>query len=303
MWFSGLRGTFLLTMTYRFKPGRETVSDGVHRIAAEQFALIFRALGDENLPSPRKVHEVRKAVKRLRALIRLIGPVFPEAKAENAVLRDAARELSIARDSGAVMETLALLKLPEDLHARTHDALSTATAERVSPAEAERLLKTFGRTMRAAAKRAAKWRIEAEGIEALAPGIRRGYRRLRKSFQDAVASGEEERLHDWRKCAKDHWHQTLLLRAVCFEAMQAHARMAEHLSDALGDWRDAGLVLDALGQLPAKALGKDDIKAVKRALARAQKRALRKARRRAALLIAESPGALVTRWSAYWSAQ
>ena len=63
-----------------------------------------------------------------------------------------------------------------------------------------------------------------------------------------------------------------------------------------------GLVLDALEQLPTKSLGKDDLKTVKRALARAQKRALRKAGRRGALLAAESPGALVARWSAYWSA-
>ncbi len=289
-------------MTYRFKPGRETVGDGVRRIAAEQFGHMFGALGDEDQPSARRVHEVRKAVKRLRSLIRLIGPVFPDAKAENAALRDAARELSAARDTGAVMETLNQLKLPEDVHARTRDALVKVTAARVSPEEAERLLKTFERQMRAASRRAAKWQIEAEGIEALAPGIHRGYRRLRKSFRDAVATGEEERLHDWRKCAKDHWHHTLLLRAVCFEAMQAHARMAENLSDALGDWRDAGLVLDALEQVPTKSLGKDDLKTVKRALARAQKRALRKAGRRGALLTAESPGALVARWSAYWSA-
>lgn len=303
MWFAARQGRPLITMTYRFKPGRETVSDGIRRIAAEQFAHIFRALGDEDLPPARRVHEGRKAVKRLRSLIRLIGPVFPDVKVENAALRDAARKLSVARDSGAVMETLGLLKLPEEVQANTHDALSPVTAARVSPEEAERLLKAFGRTMQAAAKRAAKWEIEAEGIDALAPGIRRGYRRLRKSFRDAAASGEEERLHDWRKCAKDHWHHTLLLRAICFEAMQAHARMAEHLSDALGDWRDAGLVSEALDQLPAKALSKDDIKTVKRALVRAQKRALRKARRRAALLIAESPGALVSRWSAYWTAQ
>ena len=102
-------------MAYRFKPGDASTSEALRRIAAEEFSAIGAALADRTVPLARKVHEGRKATKRLRALLRLVAPVFPEAREEIAVLRQAAARLSALRDKGALTETLSRLGLPQDV--------------------------------------------------------------------------------------------------------------------------------------------------------------------------------------------
>ncbi|MBA4226981.1 MAG: hypothetical protein C0456_10150 [Hyphomonas sp.] len=289
-------------MAYRLKPGSETVEEGVRRIAGEEFARIAEVIAAADLPAPRKVHEVRKCTKRLRSLIRLIGPVFDEASIENAALRDAARNLSEARDSGAILDSLRSLKLPPETLADAEAALAGNTGAPSGAVATSKLLKTFGRDMRSAAKRAAGWDIRAEGFDALQPGLKRSYRKLRRNFSEAIRTGEEEAIHDWRKSAKSHWHHTLLLGRICPDAMDGHARMANRLSESLGDWRDSELLVAALKALPEDRLDKGTLKTLLRATARDQKRLLKKAERISRLLAAEKPAALTARWAAYWEA-
>lgn len=289
-------------MAYRLKPGSERVEEGIRRIAGEEFARMAEVLAAADLPAPRKVHEVRKCTKRLRSLIRLIGPVFEEAPMENAALRDAARNLSEARDSGAILDSLRRLKSSPETLADAEAAIADNTGAPGSDAATTRLLKTFGRDMRSAAKRATVWDIRADGFDALQPGLKRSYRKLRQNFSEAIRTGEEETIHDWRKSAKSHWHHTLLLARICPDAMDGHARMASRLSESLGDWRDSGLLVAALKALPDDRLDKDTLKRLLRAAARDQKRLLKKAERISCLLTAEKPAALTARWAAYWEA-
>ena len=287
-------------MTYRLKPGNETVEADIRRIAAEEFGRIASILAQADLPVPRQVHEVRKSAKRLRSLLRLIAPVFDGAAAENNVLRDAARSLSEARDSGAILDSLTRLKLPAEAFLAIEAVLKPDFAATTDAKAHTKLLKVFGRDMRSAAKRAGHWRISAEGFDAIRPGLKRSYKRLRGDFADAIETGEEEATHNWRKSAKTHWHQTLLLNRICPDALDAHARMASRLSESLGDWRDCGLLLEALEATPAGLIDKDVLKLARRSALRHQKRLLKKAQRFSGLLTAEKPGALTARWAAYW---
>lgn len=289
-------------MAYRLKPGKETVEDGIRRIAGEELARIAETLANPDLPIAGQVHEARKSAKRLRSMIRLVAPVLPVAAQENAALRDAARTLSSTRDAGAILDCLGRLKLAPETTSTLTPVLAAHLATSREAKASAKLLKAFGRDARAAAKRAAGWNIDAEDFEAIHPGLKRSYRRLRKTFAAAIHSGEEEATHDWRKSAKRHWHQTLLLRQICPEVMDAHARMAHRLSESLGDWRDIGLLIDALAALPPDQVDKDILKAVRRAAHRDQKRLLKKARRISTVLTAETPGALTARWAAYWAA-
>lgn len=289
-------------MAYRLKPGSERVEEGIRRIAGEEFARMAEVIAAADLPAPRKVHEVRKCTKRLRSVIRLIGPVFEEAPMENAALRDAARQLSEARDSSAILDSLRRLKLPPEMLAYTEATLAGVSGAPSGGAATARLLKNFDRDMRSAAKRAAGWEVRAEGFAALQPGLKRSYRKLRRNFSEAIRTGEEEMIHDWRKSAKSHWHHTLLLGRICPDAMDGHARMANRLSESLGDWRDSGLLVAALKALPDDRLDKDTLKKLFRAAARDQKRLLKKAERISRLLTAEKPAALAARWAVYWEA-
>ena len=75
-------------MAFRFKLG-EPFDEGCRRIAVEQIEraqILLQGKGDQAIA----VHETRKSLKRLRALLRLIRPAMGEEafKAENGQLRD-----------------------------------------------------------------------------------------------------------------------------------------------------------------------------------------------------------------------
>ena len=93
-------------MAFRFKLG-EPFEEGVRRIAVEQIERAqneLQAKGDHAVA----VHETRKALKRLRALLRLVRPAMGDDvfKQENAQLREIGLSLSGARDRHVLLETV-----------------------------------------------------------------------------------------------------------------------------------------------------------------------------------------------------
>ena len=280
-------------MAYKFKFGRESLTEGARRIAAEEFAHITDALADPALSPSRKVHEARKATKRVRSLIRLVQPALRGAGNENTELRDAARALSSERDAGAILESLHSLKLT----AETSAAVELALAATPSDDTGEALLKAFGKAVRPIAKRTSAWELDEEDFDAFRPGLQRAYKRLRQNFAVATETGEENAIHDWRKSAKRHWHHTMLVSRIYPDVMDAHARMAGRLSQCLGEWRDNGLLLEAASSLGD--LDKDSARELARSARRNQKRLLKRAARLSALITAEKPAALAKRWAAY----
>lgn len=285
-------------MAYRFKSGDASTSEALRRIAAEEFSAIGAALADRTVPLARKVHEGRKATKRLRALLRLVAPVFPEAREEIAVLRQAAARLSALRDKGALAETLSRLGLPQDVSANLSAALDKRRA--AGTAAQKQLLAAFAGEMDAAAGRAQSWTLTQTGWHALAPGLQRSYRRLRKSFEAARRARDEEPVHELRKRAKDHWYQTLLLRGAFPEVMDGYAAAAERLCDDLGDWRDLGLLEGAIIDVPLHLLARPDAATALALISKARRRALRRAFSTARRLAGEAPRAYTARLAA-WS--
>jgi len=285
-------------MSYRFKASDTSTTDGLRRIAAEEFALIAAARIDRALAPERKVHEARKATKRLRALVRLVAPVFPEARQEIAALREAAGLLSALRDRGALVEAMDTLTLPKAPAAGLRTALDTDRA--VSRAEIKRLLSEFNTRIGAIETRALAWTLTEDGWSALSPGLERTYRRLARAQAAARQTKSEDDVHDWRKRAKDHWYHTLLLRGAFPPVMDGYAKAAEQVCNDLGDWRDLGLLEQAAARVPAHLLAKADAEAAGDVIARSRRRALRRALRTARRLTSETPDAYTARLRAWW---
>ena len=285
-------------MAYRFKSGDRTITDGVRRIAAREFELIGAMLADTHLSAARKVHEGRKATKRLRALLRLVGPSMPEARAEIDAFRDAARRLSALRDRGALAETFTALDLPEDLAGRLSPLILPART--AAPRGSTKLLQAFGEEMLEAESRAEAWDVTGKGWSALEPGLRKSYRRLRRAADAAAHAEDEDPVHDLRKRAKDHWYHTLLLRDVFPDVMDGYGAAGERLGDDLGVWRDLGLLGEAIDALPADSMPKADTKIVMDMIRKARRRALKRAVRTVRLLTAESPSEYASRIGSWW---
>jgi CHAD domain-containing protein len=251
------------------------------------------------------IHDARKALKRLRALVRLLRGELGERhyKREHAILRDAARRLASARDAEVMVGTLdALLERhPRKLgrHRQLIELRKQLVAERGAAERAtlgdratreEVLLELSGLR-----ERVRRWSLpERPGIALVERDLRLIYRDGRERRRH-VARGKDgggargkggrgahgkdgggaRAAHAWRKRVKDLRYAAEIL------GQRPLARRADRLAELLGEEHDlvvlAGL-LPPPGRAPFK--GKRGRRARKALLERIERRR-RRLRRRA----------------------
>jgi CHAD domain-containing protein len=227
--------------SFRFNPG-EPVPDEVRRVARGRIDHALDELrGESDSTREEAVHEARKDMKKLRALLRLVrGELGDRVYAfENTCFRDTARELSGVRDADVMLATLGDLEerygeLP-GAGSRLRPALVAhrfrASAVGLKPKPA---LDTLGE----ARERVADWPLETDGFEAFEEGLGRIYRQGRRDFGAARKAPSAERMHEWRKRTKDLWYHLQLLEDAWKPVIGALADEAHELSDRLGDEHD-----------------------------------------------------------------
>jgi CHAD domain-containing protein len=277
---------------YRFRRS-EAVPDAISRIARGRLDHALDELRGTTNSSPEvAVHEARKDMKKLRALLRLARDELGDDvyRRENECFRDAARRLSGFRDADVMLATLdgldgSFKELRQSLkeHRRTHADRSDGAV--VAELEEARV-------------RVHGWRLEHDGFEALEGGLRRIYRRGRRALEAVEHERSTENLHEWRKREKDLWYHLTLLRGAWPAALEPAADEAHVLSERLGDDHDLAILHEwAYAQPVAGGLDGFD-EAVERRRAELQADALDLGRR----LYAERPRAFAARLGGYWSA-
>jgi CHAD domain-containing protein len=236
----------------RFRLGKdEAVPQGIRRIARGQLDLVADQLSGD--PGDEAVHEARKAFKRLRALLRLTRDQLGAdlRRSENAVFRDAGRQLSGARDARVLVETL------DDLVARNRSAVQPGAFDGLrsalaSSADSDPAVGEVLAVVDAARARVEAWPLGADdSTAALAPGLKRIHRRGRRAYREAKADPSSEHLHELRKRTKDLWHAAQILRPAAPKRLRKLGRSAHKLSDVLGDDHDLATLLEASRERPA----------------------------------------------------
>jgi CHAD domain-containing protein len=229
---------------YRLKR-KEALPEGVARIARGRIDHAIDELNGEAGSSPEEaVHNTRKDMKKLRALLRLMrGELGDDVyRRENECFRDAAAELSGVRDADVMLATLEGLELEEPVSGPLRQAL-----------EAHRLRTGGGSRKQAASQviaileearaRVGDWPLERDDFEALRPGLRRMYNRGRREFRALREEPTVEGLHEWRKRSKELWYDHTLLRSLWKPVMDAVGDEAHALSDRLGDDHDLAMLV------------------------------------------------------------
>jgi CHAD domain-containing protein len=293
-------------------PG-EPLPEALRRMALGQLDLAIELLGGESAGGrgdgrrdgrafdQKAVHDTRKALKRLRALVRLLRAELGERqyKREHAILRDAARRLAGARDAEVMVGTLdALLERhPRELGRRRQllELRKRLVAER---AAAERATlgdrATRGEVLRELSglrERARQWDLpERPGIALVERDLRRIYRdgreRKRRVTRGKGSSGAHG-AHAWRKRVKDLRYAAEIL------GQRPLAHRADKLAELLGEEHDlvvlAGL-LPPPGRAPFKGRrGKRARKALLARIARRRRRLRKRALREGERLYGQAP--------------
>jgi CHAD domain-containing protein len=237
------------------------------------------------------VHETRKALKRLRALMRLLrvqlGP--QEFARENAALRDAGRALAGARDAEIMVSAL------DDIVGRHPKRLSTsgATARLRS-----RLLEDREHTetlaigehdaralvldnLREVRQRVSTWQLDTHSEQPVQLGLTRIYREGRQRGRLARRQGSTESLHDWRKRVKDLRYATAMLSRPGRPGrrLRTVTRRADRLGELLGAEHDLALLAERVRQEKScfdgeRATRKDLLRLIARRRKRLHRRAL-----------------------------
>jgi CHAD domain-containing protein len=291
-------------------PG-EPLSEGLRRIALGQLDLAIELLAGEGrsdgrAPDERAIHETRKALKRLRALLRLLRHELGEWRfaREYEILRDAARRLASARDAEVMVDTLdALLQRSPAKLARHHAMIELRELLVAERAVATR--RTLGdRATRAEVlselaglrERVKLWSLhERPAIAGVETDLRRIYRQGRRRHRRAGrassgrGAGGTQALHQWRKRVKDLRYalEVLDVEGRSSKRVAKPARRANGLGELLGEEHDLALLaalLPAPGRAPFKGKrGKQArrtlLKQIARRRARLRGRALREGER------------------------
>jgi CHAD domain-containing protein len=227
----------------------ETVGEAAPRLGSERVEKALAGLRDaRDGTRDEAVHSARKRLKETRAVLRLVGGGLDRKtrKRDDALLRDAGRSLSSARDAWVLVETLdklnggqAATPLRQRLLARHKEAAGGETPVEAYKALEEALDRTRG------------WAPEGD-VEVLAEGLQHTYAAGREAFAAAKEAPTDGHLHDWRKRVKDLWYAVQLVEPAWPGPFGALAGELHALSDLLGDDHDLAVFAEQVQ--PAGAL-------------------------------------------------
>jgi hypothetical protein len=313
-------------------PG-ESPAQGLRRIALAQLDLALEELQGEidRQSAARAVHETRKALKRLRALVRLLRDELPQGEfaRENAALREAGRRLASAREGEVMLNTLEglLARHPRRLgRGRSLAELREALAEERDRAALGALLgdsatrRELIGELGAVRSRVLQWRLpERPGMRLAEDGLRRIYRQGRRRYRRVLAGkGERSRvMHEWRKRVKDLRHAAEMIdrvdprgrdhgrhgrgqrgsgrarRRKQAARIQRLARRADALGELLGEDHDLAVFAERVRTDPGFRLGRGTRKALLRLIARRRRRLRRRALRQGERIYGRRPKAFL----------
>lgn len=289
-------------VSYKFKTD-ENVEAAFRRLGANQIRRAIKSLESVGENPAAAIHDARRRCKKLRALLRLVRPVFSGYARENAAFRDAATPLSGARDGQVMLETLDALVPPRekagDDFSRLRERLLAARDEglRHQPAVDDSL-----QLLREAALRCSSWELEAQGFDAIEAGLRNTYQRARKAYRRCRKDPSAARLHDWRKRMKYHGYHLRLLAPLWAPLVHGQLSAARDLANLLGEHHDLANLRQWLGRA---ALASENPEAVAAVQSRAQER-LRELEEDALaigrILLAPKPRELMKVFERWWKA-
>ncbi len=243
-------------MGYRFSRNGKSLPDDLRRITREQIAASIK-VSDDAESDPQALHELRKTVKHLRALVKLFGSSLAHGRAIDRRLRDAGRLIRDLRDADvqtALFDQLVAGASPPlaDSAALRDAFCATLTRSHIDRATA---LASHRKMLLRIADDISAWKVakRADGFDCLKGGLKSTWADCRRMMKPALRHPKGRTLHEWRKRVKDQGYQARLLQPIRPDKMKQHCLMVADLGEMLGDARDFALFAEQIDALPGGA--------------------------------------------------
>ena len=230
----------------------ESLPDGIHRMAKKQLEQIQEHVGGSTRSSSDEiVHESRKCLKKVRALLRLVRPAIRKKtyRAENRALRDAAKPLTEVRDTRVLIDTFDKVVGERgwrgargSLAAMRRELVRHQREVRARVLEEEHAFTVVASAAAKALKRLDTWAEVPDRWSSVGDGMEKVYRRGRQALANVQQTPTVEHLHEWRKHAKYLRYQLDILRQLQPTVLTLLARKVDRLCDLLGDDHDLAVL-------------------------------------------------------------
>jgi CHAD domain-containing protein len=291
-------------MAYAFKQS-SGVAGQVRDIATEQIDKALEVIAASE-DFDQTVHTLRKSCKKLRALLKLVRPVFADYEAENAAFRAIADRFSVARDAAVMVQTMSGLVDHSGARLSVDGVGSVTLLDRLRERARhlrqqmgeEELLALAAADFTEARARVPSWQFDASGTAIVQPGLRAGYRRFRKRLAEARKAPEGEVVHDWRKAAKVWWYHMRLYERTAPAIMENLCIRLDELGETLGDHHNLMVLSDWI--VSTRAPGDSSADTLLSIIAEQQAALSEKAFILGQQFAAEPPSGAARRFDAYW---
>ena len=286
--------------------GDSSFGDGLAAAARSVISDGRQALTDPELSDPETVHEVRKALKRWRALMRLLArPLGEQADQMRSEARELMRAIAGARDAQSALDALNdLRKVDRPISPTSIETIRARLTKMRDAAEAKSFTKAMrdrlSRYLDYATLSLERWPLKVIDFDIVTDGLTSTYRRARQLVPDTWSDSEAEHLHDLRRRVVEHRHQMDIIEPLWPRLGKVWAEEAQRLRNQLGSCQDLAVLAELTAPHQPLAPWRSRLAPLISARRDAH---LKSAARLAGRLFAEKPKAFRRRIAALWSAR
>jgi len=288
----------------------EALPNSIHRIAKKEIEKVRECVdGSSKASRDEMVHEARKSLKKLRALVRLVRPGVGGKlyRRENLAFRDISRPLTEVRDAKILVEALDSTTRRNG-HRPERRSFAKARGELVRHQREirqevlgdEEAFKAVDSAMQNALARLDEWTNFHDGWSSVGQGVGRVYRRGRQACAAATEASTVEHLHEWRKQAKYLRYELEVLRPLRPTVLGPLANRLDRLGELLGDDHDLAMLRREVAGDPERFGGQEAIDPLLSRIDQRRQRLERQAMRLGGAVFEEAPDAFIRRLHSYW---
>lgn len=221
------------------------LSKNINSIASEEIQESLNSLN--NLGIHDAIHDIRKRLKKIRALARLVRDELGEEnyKVINIYFRDLGREISDFRDLSALLEIINSLseRYGNYLDPNFFYNLRKQIEKRRNLMETALKDRNFFSVhlvnkLNYAQKELVNWPVSSNSLQIILPSIERVYSRGKNAMENAYKYPSKENFHEWRKRVKYLWYQSLLIQSIWPQFFESFQQELDELANSLGTDHD-----------------------------------------------------------------
>jgi CHAD domain-containing protein len=294
---------------YHLKP-QEHLAHAIRRMARAEADDAVEQLGRaKGRARVEAVHEARKSVKKIRALLRLARTELGETTygEERDAYRAIGRSLSTVRDADVLVETID--ELEDELGTPGLKATASALRERLVQhrravlkqlLDGQHVVDTAIEAFKVARERIEQWPLHDDHWPTVRRGFEETYLRGRQACADAYTDRAPELFHEWRKRVKDLTYHLRVLSPLWPEIIERWSEAADALGDRLGKHHDLVVIQAALPQHLTGVVRADAIRKFSDAIDRRKHALEEDSTQPGRLLYAEPRKIIAKRLTEYW---